>query len=98
LPASSRAWVTSHDGRLESTTSLRPNCLERVPGHYERRNGEVHLTRTCEEHGTTTRTVWGSVDHREWADGSGVPGETYPTGGEENGCCDDPGCCGDSTG
>ena len=31
----------SHDGRLESTTSLCPDCLERVLGHYLRRDGEV---------------------------------------------------------
>jgi uncharacterized radical SAM superfamily Fe-S cluster-containing enzyme len=61
----------SHDGRLESTTSLCPDCLERVPGYYLRRDGEVHLRRTCEEHGTTTRKVWGSVDHWEWAGGLG---------------------------
>jgi uncharacterized radical SAM superfamily Fe-S cluster-containing enzyme len=57
----------SHDDRLESTTSLCPDCLERSPGHYRRRDGEVYLRRTCEEHGTTTRKVWGSVDHWEWA-------------------------------
>jgi uncharacterized radical SAM superfamily Fe-S cluster-containing enzyme len=53
--------------RLSSTTSLCPDCLERVPGHYEARDGAVHLTRTCEEHGTTSRNVWGSLDHWEWA-------------------------------
>jgi uncharacterized radical SAM superfamily Fe-S cluster-containing enzyme len=55
------------DDRLGTTTSLCPDCLERVPGRYEHREGAVYLTRTCEEHGTASRQVWGSVDHWEWA-------------------------------
>jgi len=52
---------------LASTTSLCPTCLEQIPGRYEARDGSVHLTRTCPDHGTTSREVWGSVDHWEWA-------------------------------
>jgi uncharacterized radical SAM superfamily Fe-S cluster-containing enzyme len=53
--------------RLTDTTSLCPECLEHVPGHYEERDGGVFLTRECPDHGTATRQVWGSVDHWEWA-------------------------------
>lgn len=59
------------EAQLASTTSLCPDCLERVPGHYEARDGEVYLTRTCDDHGTTSRKVWGAVDHWEWAGGLG---------------------------
>ncbi len=52
---------------LAETTSLCPTCLERVPGQYEARDGAVYLTRTCQDHGTATREVWGSLDHWEWA-------------------------------
>jgi hypothetical protein len=53
--------------RLSSTTSLCPTCLEPVPGRYEARDGGVHLSRTCPEHGTSSRQVWASLDHWEWA-------------------------------
>ncbi|MFB6205468.1 MAG: radical SAM protein [Haloglomus sp.] len=52
---------------LAETTSLCPDCLERVPGRYEVRNDQVHLSRDCPDHGVTRRQVWGSVDHWEWA-------------------------------
>ena len=61
----------STDEPLKTTTSLCPDCLERVPGQYEARDGAVHLTRTCPDHGETDRKVWGSVDHWEWAAGTG---------------------------
>jgi len=52
---------------LAETTSLCPDCLAEVPGRYEERNGGVFLTRTCDDHGTASRRVWGSFDHWEWA-------------------------------
>jgi len=52
---------------LASTISLCPDCLERVPGRYEERDGGVFLTRECPDHGPTGRQVWGSLDHWEWA-------------------------------
>jgi uncharacterized radical SAM superfamily Fe-S cluster-containing enzyme len=52
---------------LDTTTSLCPTCLHRVPGRYERRDGSVYLTRTCPDHGVASRKVWGSVDHWTWA-------------------------------
>jgi hypothetical protein len=52
---------------LAETTSLCPDCLERVPGRYEERDGGVFLTRDCPDHGTASRRVWGSHDHWEWA-------------------------------
>ncbi|MFB6147196.1 MAG: radical SAM protein [Halobacteriaceae archaeon] len=57
------------DGRTElaSTTGLCPACLDQVPGRYEAVEGAVYLTRECDDHGTTSRRVWGSVDHWEWA-------------------------------
>jgi len=56
-----------HGDALASTTSLCPDCLEQVPGRYEERDGGVFLTRDCPDHGTTSRQVWGSLDHWEWA-------------------------------
>jgi uncharacterized radical SAM superfamily Fe-S cluster-containing enzyme len=61
---------------LSSTTSLCPTCLERVPGAYEARNDAVYLTRSCPEHGTTSREVWGSRDHWEWASNFGPTNKT----------------------
>jgi len=52
---------------LKETTSLCPECLEQVPGRYEERDDGVFLTRECSDHGTTSRQVWGSHDHWEWA-------------------------------
>jgi uncharacterized radical SAM superfamily Fe-S cluster-containing enzyme len=52
---------------LATTTSLCPDCLEPVPGRYERRAGGVFLTRECPDHGTASRQVWGSFEHWEWA-------------------------------
>jgi len=63
--------MSHREAQLASTMSLCPDCLERVPGRYETRNEAVYLTRTCGTHGTTSRKVWGSVDHWEWAGGLG---------------------------
>ena len=52
---------------LAATTSLCPECLEEVPGQYEKRDGGVFLARECPDHGATERRVWGSFDHWEWA-------------------------------
>jgi len=52
---------------LGTTTSLCPDCLEPVPGRYEERDGGVFLARECPDHGSTSRQVWGSLDHWEWA-------------------------------
>jgi uncharacterized radical SAM superfamily Fe-S cluster-containing enzyme len=52
---------------LKTTTSLCPECLEQVPGQYESRGDGVFLTRECGDHGRTSRQVWGSYDHWEWA-------------------------------
>lgn len=52
---------------LAMTTSLCPDCLEEVPGRYEERDGGVFLTRECAHHGSSSRHVWGSLDHWEWA-------------------------------
>jgi uncharacterized radical SAM superfamily Fe-S cluster-containing enzyme len=57
----------AQEGVLATATSLCPDCLERVPGRYERRDGGVFLTRECPTHGTASRRVWGSFDHWEWA-------------------------------
>lgn len=62
--------------QLSSTTSLCPTCLERVPGAYEARNNAVYLTRSCPEHGTSSRKVWESLDHWEWASDFGPANET----------------------
>ena len=52
---------------LAETTSLCPDCLAQVPGRYEERAGGVFLARHCPDHGATSRQVWGSLDHWEWA-------------------------------
>jgi uncharacterized radical SAM superfamily Fe-S cluster-containing enzyme len=71
----------SHEVReLATTTSLCPTCLERVPGRYELRADAVYLRRTCSEHGTESRRVWGSLDHWEWAGKFGPDDEGDPEG------------------
>jgi len=65
---------------LAQTTSLCPECLEQVPGRYEKRAGGVFLTRECPDHGTASRRVWGSHDHWEWASAFG-PDPEYEGGG-----------------
>ena len=55
------------DTELAVTTALCPTCLERVPGTYEARDDAVYLTRDCDDHGRSSRKVWDSVDHWEWA-------------------------------
>jgi uncharacterized radical SAM superfamily Fe-S cluster-containing enzyme len=64
---------------LAETTSLCPDCLEPVPGRYEKRSDGVYLTRECADHGVASRQVWGSFDHWEWADGFG-PSPTHDGG------------------
>lgn len=59
--------MPSDDSVLAETTSLCPDCLERIPGRYEVRGDHVHLARECPDHGASSRQVWGSVDHWEWA-------------------------------
>jgi uncharacterized radical SAM superfamily Fe-S cluster-containing enzyme len=64
---------------LATTTSLCPDCLEPVPGRYERRAEGVFLTRDCPDHGTASRQVWGSFDHWDWAADFG-PSPTHDGG------------------
>lgn len=65
---------------LGSTTSLCPECLERVPGEYEERDDSVHLRRECPEHGGFDRVVWDSADHWRWAETFQPDAEFDPTG------------------
>jgi len=60
--------MSEPDTHLAETTSLCPECLEKVHGDYVARDGSVHLTRACPEHGAFDRKVWDSVDHWEWAE------------------------------
>ncbi len=53
--------------QLAETTTLCPDCLERIPGTYEAKDGSVYLSRTCPTHGDADRKVWDSVDHWEWS-------------------------------
>ena len=59
--------MESEEDPLATTTSLCPTCLERVPGRYEAHDETVYLTRTCPDHGVSSRKVWGELDHWEWA-------------------------------
>jgi uncharacterized radical SAM superfamily Fe-S cluster-containing enzyme len=68
--------MSQHTTQLSSTTSLCPTCLERVPGTYEARDDAVYLTRSCPDHGTSSRKVWESLDHWEWASDFGPANET----------------------
>jgi uncharacterized radical SAM superfamily Fe-S cluster-containing enzyme len=42
-----------------------------VPGVYETHDDAVYLTRSCPEHGESSRKVWDSLDHWKWADAFG---------------------------
>ena len=59
--------MSQHGSALESTTSLCPECLQRVPGEYVARDESVYLSRECPDHGEFDRKVWDSLDHWEWA-------------------------------
>lgn len=68
-----------HVDTLGTTTSLCPDCLKEVSGRYEERDGGVFLARECPDHGPTSRQVWGSLDHWEWASDFG-PSPEYDGG------------------
>jgi uncharacterized radical SAM superfamily Fe-S cluster-containing enzyme len=57
----------SQRDHLADTTTLCPECLEKIPGTYEAADGSVYLSRTCPTHGDADRKVWDSVAHWEWA-------------------------------
>jgi len=59
--------MSQESTRLGTTTSLCPTCLERVPGTYETGGDAVYLKRSCPQHGTSSRKIWESLDHWEWA-------------------------------
>ena len=59
--------MSEPDRQLATTTSLCPDCLTRVPGEYVTDEASVYLHRECDDHGETTRKVWDSLDHWEWA-------------------------------
>jgi len=59
--------VSQPQTELATTTSLCPTCLERVDGTYVARDDSVYLTRSCPDHGETSRKVWESLEHWEWA-------------------------------
>ena len=80
--------------RLSSTTSLCPTCLEHIPGSYEARNDAVYLTRSCPDHGTTSRRVWESLDHWRWSRQLGPEAGTIDDGRSDNGDAPrDTNCC-----
>ena len=64
---------------LSSTTSLCPTCLERIPGQYEASADSVYLTRSCPDHGESSRKVWESLDHWEWAGQFGPTNDGTPS-------------------
>lgn len=68
------------DRRLDSTTSLCPTCLDRVPGEYVTDEASVYLRRECPDHGETTRKVWDSLDHWEWSAGFEPDADFDPEG------------------
>lgn len=67
--------MSQESTHLTSTTSLCPVCLERVSGGYEARDDAVYLSRSCPEHGSSSRKVWESLDHWEWASDFGPTNE-----------------------
>ena len=71
--------MSQRSTQLTPTTSLCPTCLERVPGAYEARDDAVYLERSCPDHGTTSRKVWESFDHWEWASAFGPATESEPS-------------------
>ena len=72
--------MSSSDRSLSSTTSLCPDCLKRVPGEYVTDEESVFLHRECPDHGETTRRVWDSLDHWEWAAGFEPDADFDPEG------------------
>lgn len=75
--------VSELEENLGTTTSLCPDCLERVPGEYLEQDDSVHLKRHCPDHGTFNRKVWESVDHWTWAEQFQPDAEFDPAGAFE---------------
>jgi len=49
--------MSTERGRLSEARSLCPTCRADVPAIYVARDGAVYLSRTCPDHGETSRQV-----------------------------------------
>lgn len=76
------------------TESLCPDCLQRIPAGYLRRDRDVYLAKTCPVHGTFETVIWrGPPDFDAWARPK-TPGAPVFAGQPlERGCPFDCGLC-----
>ncbi len=57
------------DEKLPLTESVCPQCLKRIPAARIREGANVHLMKTCPEHGTFSSVIWrGPPDYTSWLD------------------------------
>ncbi|CCO09205.1 radical SAM (seleno)protein TrsS [Desulforamulus hydrothermalis] len=60
--------MSEQDLTLNSTESVCPHCLTRIPARKVLRGENVFLIKSCPEHGTTETVLWrGLPDYRTWA-------------------------------
>ena len=64
---------------LRETFSVCPVCLKRIPARREREGREVHLRKTCTEHGPFSAILWrGHADLDGWTGPEGAPDAEPP--------------------
>lgn len=60
-----------------ATHSVCPTCLKRLPAERVQRGREIHLRKTCPEHGTFQTVIWrGHLDLNAWVGDEGDPAPT----------------------
>ncbi|MDR1241168.1 MAG: radical SAM protein [Deltaproteobacteria bacterium] len=79
---------------LNSTESICPECLQRIPARNVKRGDSVYLVKECPEHGPFSTVIWrGEPDYEAW----GYAGNTRGPGGfvpdRQRGCPFDCGLC-----
>jgi uncharacterized radical SAM superfamily Fe-S cluster-containing enzyme len=78
----------------QATTSLCPNCLERVPATRIREGNSLFLAKTCPEHGEFKTLIWrGGPDPAAWSRPKAVVRTSSPHQGASRGCPFDCGIC-----
>jgi uncharacterized radical SAM superfamily Fe-S cluster-containing enzyme len=81
---------------LAATESVCPHCLRRLPATRVARGDDVHLRKTCPEHGTFSTVIWrGSPDYRTWIRPKTPGRPEHPATRVEHGCPFDCGLCAD---
>lgn len=79
---------------LQTTQSLCPHCLQRLPADIISRNDTVFLRRECPEHGIIEEIIWrGEPDFRLWKRPKTYNSQFLRQGKSQKGCPFDCGLC-----